>query len=65
MNTDDIRRRIYEQATPSQAAALRIDDYYGSPAAFWLAALAAGLVTRDEYEFARVRYGSMWHYRGD
>lgn len=41
------------------------DWRYGSPQSYWRGALSAGIITREQYEYAAAHYGNMWNYRGD
>lgn len=38
---------------------------YGSPASYYGDALAEGMISQDEYESARIKYGEGWNYAGD
>ena len=41
------------------------DFHYGSPQSYWRAALNAGIINQEQYEYARNHYGTLWNYRGD
>lgn len=62
---DEIRERVYAEATLEQRNALAHDEWYGSPASWWADARGYGLVTQFEVHAARTYYGRMWNYRGD
>jgi len=38
---------------------------YNSRMTYWGSALRAGIISRDDYEQARKRYGALWDYVGD
>lgn len=38
---------------------------HSSPQTYWGMAVSAGIITREDYECARIRYGNMWNYVGD
>lgn len=42
------------------------DQYnYNSRATYWGSALLAGIITQEEYDYARTRYANLWYYVGD
>lgn len=66
MNRQELRKRIFAQATDAQARVLTEDSHYGAPYSFWRNALDYGLITEAEYDFVESNYPSnLWHYRGD
>lgn len=65
---DVLRRQTQIAGTcpdPSLARLLGEDAVYGSPAAFWSRAKAAGLVSQTEYDRAYSLARSGWNWRGD
>lgn len=38
---------------------------YNSRATYWGSALRAGIITQEEYDYARTRYANLWDYVGD
>jgi len=38
---------------------------YSSRASYWQAALSAGIIDRDLYDYARKYYRDLWDYTGD
>lgn len=42
-----------------------IDFTYGSRQSYWANAVNAGVVTRAQYDMAKIYFGNLWTYRGD
>jgi len=38
---------------------------YNSRMTYWGSALTAGIISRDDYDYARQYYGNLWSYVGD
>ena len=61
-----LRKKVFEKATPEQRKKLFIADAYGTPSEFWSLALKWKLITEEEYKKAYEWTGKkLWDYRGD
>lgn len=38
---------------------------YGSRYSYWRSALISEVITKEEFNIAEIKYGDLWHYRGD
>ena len=59
-NVKDIR-----QLTSELAEIYPVEDMYGSRASLYGRALKDSLITREEYNKAKLYYGGLWYYTGD
>lgn len=43
----------------------QVDYNYGAPYTYYRAALRENVITKEEYDFAKLIIGTLWNYRGD
>ena len=65
MPTTTHHTALYHVDVTATLARLLPSAAHGSHATLYGTALARGLVTRGEYDDARVWYGALWDYAGD